>query len=332
MACGGVGCGLGASFPGLKEELRNREIFRSEQWQGFQQGKLIELLKVCVEEVPFYKENWTEAQKQSALAGDLAGLPVLEKSALRGSEPAFCRRGQNGFFKQTFHTSGTTGTPISTTFTLSELRESLAVREVRSANWAGVSFSQPRATFSGRIVEPDPEETERVYRYNAAEKQVYFSAFHLKPTTARSYVEALFRHKVEWMTGYAVSFFLLARYILEQQLAVPKLRAVITTSEKLTEQMRFVMEKAYGCKVYEEYSTVESALFARSVNAVGCTSARMSALLKFSAPTERVVSQGRWVRWSPLVFSAPISRSFVLDWEIWRVGTPTPALAGGRCR
>ena len=253
---------FGGEFPRFKEELRNREIFRSEQWQGFQQGKLIELLKVCVEEVPFYKESWTEAQKQSALAGDLAGLPVLEKSALRGSEPAFCRRGQNGFFKQTFHTSGTTGTPISTTFTLSELRESLAVREVRSANWAGVSFSQPRATFSGRIVEPDPEETERVYRYNAAEKQVYFSAFHLKPTTARSYVEALFRHKVEWMTGYAVSFFLLARYILEQQLAVPKLRAVITTSEKLTEQMRFVMEKAYGCKVYEEYSTVESALFA----------------------------------------------------------------------
>jgi phenylacetate-CoA ligase len=189
-------------------------------------------------------------------------LPLLEKQALRGFEDSFYRQGSRGLFKQTFQTSGTTGTPISTTFSLSELRESMAVREVRSANWAGVSFSQPRATFSGRMVEPEAEETRHVFRYNAAEKQVYFSAFHLKPSTARSYVEALWKYKTVWLTGYAVSFYLLACYILEQQIEVPPLKAVITTSEKLTNQMRTVMEKAYRCKVYEEYSTVESALFA----------------------------------------------------------------------
>ncbi|NLC14635.1 MAG: phenylacetate--CoA ligase family protein, partial [Chloroflexi bacterium] len=77
-----------------------------------------------------------------------------------------------------------------------------------------------------------------------------------------SYVEALWKYKTVWLTGYAVSFYLLACYILEQQIEVPPLKAVITTSEKLTNQMRTVMEKAYRCKVYEEYSTVESALFA----------------------------------------------------------------------
>jgi phenylacetate-CoA ligase len=50
---------------------------------------------------------------------------------------------------------------------------------------------------------------------------------------------------------------------LEQSLQVPRsLKAVITTSEKLTPEMRDVMERAYGCNVYEEYSTVENALFA----------------------------------------------------------------------
>jgi phenylacetate-CoA ligase len=42
---------------------------------------------------------------------------------------------------------------------------------------------------------------------------------------------------------------------------VPPLRAVITTSEKVTAEMRRVMQRAYGCRVYEEYSTVENALF-----------------------------------------------------------------------
>lgn len=253
---------FGGDYSRFTEEIRQREFFTNSQWQEFQQAKLIDLLRLCVDDVPYYKNNWSQSQKESALVGDLAKLPLLEKKALRGFEPSFFSQGSGGLFKQTFHTSGTTGTPISTTFRLSELRESLAVREVRSANWAGVSFTQPRATFSGRMVEPDPEEKQHVYRYNAAEKQVYFSAFHLSPATAHRYVEALKKYKVVWLTGYAVSYYLLARYILEQQIEVPPLKAIITTSEKLTDQMRSVMEKAYRCKVYEEYSTVESALFA----------------------------------------------------------------------
>jgi len=75
-------------------------------------------------------------------------------------------------------------------------------------------------------------------------------------------VDALIKHKIEWMTGYAVSYYLLAKFILETGLEVPPLKAIITTSEKLTTEMRSVMEKAYHCRIYEEYSTVENSLFA----------------------------------------------------------------------
>jgi len=60
-----------------------------------------------------------------------------------------------------------------------------------------------------------------------------------------------------------VSYYLLARFMLEKGIAPPRfLKAIITTSEKLTTEMRVVMEKAYGCRVFEEYSTVENAIFA----------------------------------------------------------------------
>jgi phenylacetate-CoA ligase len=164
---------------------------------------------------------------------------------------------------QVFLTSGSTGTPISSYYTIPELRQSLALREVRSARWAGVSFSVPRATFSGRMVEPNPDSKGPYYRFNIAERQVYFSPFHLRPDTVQQYVDALNRHRIEWGTGYAVSYYLLARFMLEKEIAPPShLKAIITTSEKLTAEMRVVMEQAYGCKIYEEYSTVENAIFA----------------------------------------------------------------------
>jgi phenylacetate-CoA ligase len=161
-----------------------------------------------------------------------------------------------------FHTSGSTGTPIASIWTARELRNSVALREVRSANWAGASFRQPRATFSGRMVEPDPESTGPFYRFNLVERQVYFSAFHLRADTAALYVEALHKHGIQWLTGYAVSYYLLAKFILERQLKVPPLKAVVTTSEKVSRYMRETMELAYGCRVFEEYSTVENAAFA----------------------------------------------------------------------
>lgn len=146
--------------------------------------------------------------------------------------------------------------------TVREIRNSLALREVRSARWARVSFQMPRATFSGRLVEPDPESRGPFYRFNLIERQAYLSAFHLRADTASFYVDALRKHRIQWLTGYAVSYYVLAKFILEKGLKVPPLKAVITTSEKLLPEMRQVMQDAYGCRVYEEYSTVENVLFA----------------------------------------------------------------------
>ncbi|NMC16573.1 MAG: phenylacetate--CoA ligase family protein [Chloroflexi bacterium] len=253
---------FGPNFKGYVQDFHARENFSSSEWKAYQEERLKRLLSICAHDVPFYAQRWTDQQKQAALQGDLQKLPLLEKTPLREHPEQFLRRNLRPFPRFKFFTSGTTGTPIATYFTLAENRQCVALREARSANWAGVSFFEPRATFSGRIVQPDPSDESSVYRYNAIEKQVYFSAFHLKPKTAARYVDALRKHKITWLTGYAVSFYLLAKYILDQNLSVPPLKAVITTSEKLTPDMRAVMQAAYRCRIFEEYSTVETALFA----------------------------------------------------------------------
>ncbi len=89
-----------------------------------------------------------------------------------------------------------------------------------------------------------------------------FQLFTLGRIPQDDYVDGLRKHKIEWMTGYAVSFYLLSKFIIEENLKVPPLKAIITTSEKLTPEMRLTMQQAFGCQVYEEYSTVENSLFA----------------------------------------------------------------------
>ena len=254
--------------PGYRHALHgylDRERWDGSRWAEWTKAELRRLLVLAAETVPYYADTWSASEKRAARSGRLDGLPFLEKDPLRSSPRAFVRQAPQGRRRRrelVFHTSGSTGTPIASIWTVDELRASLAQREARSARWAGTSFQRPRATFSGRIVVPNAESSGPFHRWNAVERQVYFSAFHLSSQTAHQYVEALHRHRIEWLTGYAVSFHLLARFMLERGIEPPPLRAVITTSEKLTVAMRSTMEEAYRCPIFEEYSTVENAVFA----------------------------------------------------------------------
>jgi len=251
--------------PGYRESVRgyrDRERLDAPSWRRYVHDRTRELLTAASSRVPYYRETWSAREKEAARAGRLQDVPLTPKDPLRTSPESFLRDDRLDESRLVFHTSGSTGTPIASIWTRRELRNSLALREVRSANWAAVSFREPRATFSGRMVVPDPSSRGPFHRFNVVERQVYLSAFHLRRDTADAYVAALRKHRVQWMTGYAVSYYLLAKFVLERGLEVPPMHAIVTTSEKVTPQMRETMERAFGCRVFEEYSTVENAMFA----------------------------------------------------------------------
>jgi phenylacetate-CoA ligase len=111
----------------------------------------------------------------------------------------------------------------------------------------------------GQPIIPEADAPPPYYRYNFAERQVYFSAYHISPRSIRSYVEGFNRHRPECVTGYAFSQFLVARLMLEEGLTFDSTpRAAITSSEPLTEPMRDVIQRAWGCRAYQEYGSVEN--------------------------------------------------------------------------
>ena len=254
---------FGPGYANYVEEYRDRSRWSEDDWKSWQKHHLRDLLRTAAKQVPYYHRTWNAEQKNAAQAGRIEELPLLGKEPLRENPRDFLRKDLHPLSTKTCYTSGSTGTPIASIWLTHEMRRALAVREARSARWAGVSFRQPRATFAGRLSEPDPNSKGPFYRFNLIERQVYFSPFHLRPDTAEQYVHALRKHRTRWMTGYAVSYYLLAQFMLEQKIKPPEtLKAVITTSEKLTPEMRAVMQEAYGCRIFEEYSTVENVLFA----------------------------------------------------------------------
>jgi phenylacetate-CoA ligase len=253
---------LGKVFKENLNKFKLRESFTEIQWLEYQTLELRKLLIHAYKTVPFYSEKYKEAgfsisDFEKFQLSDLNKLPFLEKEDLRkfGKTTLLSETRSNGKF---YSSSGSTGTPISVYFSKDFHQIWNAAYEVRVRNWAGVDHTMNRGMIGGRRVLPSSTGKPPYYRYNAAEKQTYFSAYHISEKTTPNYVEGFRKNKVEYLVGYAMSIYILADFILNLKIECPKMVAVLTSSEKLTSNMRATIERAFGCKVYDGYSGVEA--------------------------------------------------------------------------
>jgi len=228
---------FGGIFSEELKEFKQRENFSATEWQNYLTAQLRVMLLHAFDHVPYYRETFTQAGlNRSTLEKfertDLSKLPYLSKQALRLEGEDKFRSDKREVKGDFFASSGSTGTPTQILFSYPMHQRWSAAFEARIRNWAGVTKEVPRGMIGGRRVVPDGKAKPPFYRFNYFEQQTYFSAYHISADTVADYVSGMKRNGVEYMTGYAMSNYFLARVIKEAGLKAHKPRAVITASEK----------------------------------------------------------------------------------------------------
>lgn len=254
---------FGGIFRKELAEFKMREKYSAESWLKYQEGELRKLLIHAFTTVPYYagifKEHGIKRRDLERLRlSDLPTLPVMEKETLRKHGETTLVSDIKMPGRQYFGSSGSTGTPTRILFSYPMHQRWSAAFEVRVRNWAGLHKDIPRGMIGGRRIVPEGNARAPYYRYNWFEKQTYFSAYHISPQTAADYVEGMRRFDVQYMTGYAMSNFFLARFIKQVGLKPPKMKAVVTSSEKLNSEMRELFYEVYGCRTFDSWSGVEA--------------------------------------------------------------------------
>lgn len=259
---------LGGNFSEYVSGFRQRENLTTQQMRLHVTAQLRRILLRAYDRVPYYAAAWKKAgllhkDLESITLEDLPHLPITPKQALCESPEAFLAQDVPRNQLRRYFSSGSTGTPITAICTPADHRRFIAAREVRSFNWSGCSIYNERSTIGGRIIVPKAMSRGPFYRYNFAEKQVYFSAYHIAPQHVPGYVEGFNRYRPRLLTGYANSYFLLARMMLDLGLRLDyEPRALVLSSEKLTLEMKKVIQEAFRARAFEEYGSVENCALA----------------------------------------------------------------------
>ena len=260
---------LGGAFAQYVDGFRARDRWSAARMQEHTERELRRVLVHAFREVPYYQHRWQragigQADLERMTVADLPRLPVTPKQDLQRAPEDFVARDVAARHKlRRYQSSGSTGTPVTAICTAEDHRRFIAAREVRSFGWAGASVRQPRSMIGGRLVVPRANAGPPFHRYNRAERQLYFSAYHIAPAHVADYVAAFNRYQPRLLTGYAYAHYLLARMMNEQGLTLAyEPAAAVLGSEKLTVAMKRVIQQAFRTRAYEEYGAVENCVLA----------------------------------------------------------------------
>ena len=260
---------LGGNFESHVAAFRERDRWSPDQMADYVNGQLQRVLCRAFDTVPYYQDSWKRSglirrDLERMTPSCLSRLPVTPKDALRSNPKALLAQDADRRSRiRRYSSSGSTGTPVTVFCAPEDHRRFIAAREARSFGWAGASIHQPRAMIGGRLVVPRGVARPPFYRYNWAEQQVYFSAYHISPAHAADYAEGFNRYRPALLTGYANSYFLLARMMQAQKLRLDYQPAgLVLGSEKLTAEMKQLLQETFRARAYEEYGAVENCALA----------------------------------------------------------------------
>ena len=192
----------------------------------------------------------------------LPHLPILTKETLRLHARELLTQKDLPKGTIVFKSSGTTGTPTEIFYTPEFHALELAVLEARNLNWAGVAYGQRRVMFGVRKVCNFSQAKPPFWRFSSSENLAYASIYHLSPKFLPDYIKFLRSFRPTIVMGYPSALNTIAAYALDHGDMPSPAKAIVTTSETVTDDARVRIEKAFQCRIYDGYCAVEMCHFA----------------------------------------------------------------------
>lgn len=244
--------------------LRHSQYWSLKKMEKYQFKKLKKLLIESYVGVPYYKElfdqiNFNPYVNFNSL-NDISKLPVLTKTEVKFNITKF---ENNKYLKNSilFRTSGSTGHPLEVWVYFKQwiLEQGVIWRHWK---WSSYNFRDPLAMVRSYV----PPNQKKLWYTNKINNFTYFSPFHLNDENISKYLYVMIDKKIVVLRGYPSSIVRIAKFVLQTNHTVPKIKLILTASEVLTDYDRGIIEKAFGAKVSNHYGLAEQVVMMGDCN------------------------------------------------------------------
>ena len=278
------------------------------QIEKLQTSLLNKLLRHCYNTVPYYNNLMKKLHisvERTLPLEIIKEFPILTKDDVRVAGSLLVSQKYPKWLLHTAYTGGSTGPRLPLYRDIVSIgNEHAFIR--RQFDWAGIKMSDRCAYLSWRTVKKPNDHSKRFYAYDPFMKELILSTFHLTTHNIYDYIEAMKAYKIQAIVGYPSAIFAIAKE-LNKKKQIFRVRAVLTTSEMLDAEQRWIIERSFNCPVYDYYGGAERVCYIHT-----CEKGRyhiipeygLTELLPCEKPNEdcnRVVATGFWNYAMPLL-------------------------------
>ncbi|MGC9952285.1 MAG: hypothetical protein ABSF64_38575 [Bryobacteraceae bacterium] len=238
----------GGVFQGYLETLKRTEYLPAEELLRLQKVEIARLRRFVTLNVPHYRKHGPSAFTTKDQIRERPADFIAETLPRRALIP--------------WHTSGTTGKPLTIYYSRAAMQKMWAFVELYR-NTAGVTKDDRRGQFTGKmIVPPNQPVLKKVFwRRDLANHTLLLSTVHLLPGNLPHYAAALERFQPVYLSGYPSSMYVLADYYRQSGRPAPRLRAALTSAETLLEHQRVAIQETFATRVFDQYGQAEMQSF-----------------------------------------------------------------------
>jgi phenylacetate-CoA ligase len=246
----------------LKEYEANARL-APDQIAALQWSKLQRLIAHCWAEVPYYQRRWREvgATPQDIRSlDDYARLPLLTKQDIRTHfEELHAPSYRDRMLYKT--TGGSTGEPMRFGYTRESYERRVSVMW-RGYGFAGARMGQRTLYLWGMAIDAPARAQLKDRLYHAAFNRCMLNAFTMSEPLMPQYADTLDRFKPEIIVAYVGPLLRLAEWLIANGRQPHRPKAILGAAEALHDAQRKVIERAFGCPVYNTYGCREFMLIA----------------------------------------------------------------------
>jgi phenylacetate-CoA ligase len=252
------------SFRILKE-LRQSQWWSKDRLRRLRLGRLQKIIRIAYEHTPYWREIMDANHIRPAdirTFEDIKQFPLLEKQTLRERREEMVWR-EGGKRVQLVRTSGSTNEALE--FYTSSTREAhINAARMQGHEWVGIPRGDREMYYWGAPIELSKQDRLKRFR-DWLINDGLTNGFEVDPERLKGYYQYWLRWRPQCLFGYPSTFVLTVtmsnNLCLElKALKGRGLKAIITTSEMLTECDRQIISDGFGVPVYDSYGLREAGL------------------------------------------------------------------------
>jgi phenylacetate-CoA ligase len=252
-----------------QREFEGTQFLSEGELRHLQWTRLHSLLRHAHANCPYYRRRFDAAgvyPDDLRSPEDLSALPALEKRDIQEHGPDLVARGWPADDLIRNQTGGSTGTPIR--FYLGRDRKcSRAAATLRHNRWAGWEVGDPAAVIWG-APRDRPGSTVRARLHAALTREpLWLDCGALTESSMDAFHRALSRARPKIIQAYAGAAGLFARWLEATGKTPHRPHSLVTSAEVLTDDDRALLERVFGCRVFNRYGCREVSVIASECDA-----------------------------------------------------------------